>query len=405
MKIGTLQNQTQAIKFLNTENGVRKALSDSLCKGLQLERLALGRGRWRVRYINNRGRRQCHTLGDAPAITLTEARELTNQIRAQIALGHDPSAEKKAAQSVPTFAEFIHRFYLPHIDTYKKSAASDRSYLRCQILPVLGNKYLDEISRESIADLQRDLIARGYKPGSINRALILIRFAFNLAIKWGMLIVTKNPAREVPLLPDPDGKRERFLTPEETARLFDAVQKSPNPMLQYIIPMLIMTGARKREVLDCKWEDFDLQRSQWKIPTTKAGRPRYVPISMGVINLLATIPRNDCPYVFANPKTGKPYVSIFNSWNRARKQAGLDEIRIHDLRHSFASFLINGGRSIYEVQRILGHTQIKTTQRYAHLSADTLLAAADFVGNLIANTCLTQCERDSGLSDCDTRLL
>jgi integrase len=147
--------------------------------------------------------------------------------------------------------------------------------------------------------------------------------------------------------------------------------------------MLILTGARKREVLDAKWEDFDLQRSQWRIPTTKAGRPRYVPISGGVVNLLACIPRNDCPYVFANPKTGKPYVSIFNGWNTARKQAGLAEVRIHDLRHSFASFLINGGRSIYEVQRILGHTQIKTTQRYAHLSHDTLLDAADIVGNLL----------------------
>ena len=97
-----------------------------------------------------------------------------------------------------------------------------------------------------------------------------------------------------------------------------------------------------------------------------------------MLRLLAQVPRKDgCPYVFANPKSGKPFVSVFNSWDTARKKVGLRDVRIHDLRHSFASFLVNAGRSLYEVQRILGHTQIKTTQRYAHLSQDTLIDAAN----------------------------
>ena len=142
--------------------------------------------------------------------------------------------------------------------------------------------------------------------------------------------------------------------------------------------MLILTGARKMEVINARWEDFDLDRRQWRIPITKAGRPRYVPLSSGVLHLLANVPHKEGnPWVFPNPKTGKPYISIFNSWNAARIAAGLADVRIHDLRHSFASFLVNAGRSLYEVQRILGHTQIKTTQRYAHLSQDTLLDAAD----------------------------
>jgi integrase len=224
-------------------------------------------------------------------------------------------------------------------------------------------------------------------PGTCNRSLILVRYAFNLALRWEIPGVKVNPSKDVPLFDDHDGKRERYLTQEETQRLFDAVQQSDNPMLQFIIPMLILTGARKREVLGAKWEDFDLDRRQWRIPTTKAGRPRYVPMSNGVLTLLANVPHDDqCPYVFANPKTKKPYCAVFNSWNTARKKAGLSEVRIHDLRHSFASFLVNAGRSIYEVQKILGHTQIKTTQRYAHLSQDTLLDAADAVGNLIGAT-------------------
>lgn len=103
-------------------------------------------------------------------------------------------------------------------------------------------------------------MARGYAPGSINRALILLRFAFNLAIKWGTPGVTKNPAKDVLLLPDPLGQRERFLTQVETERLFAAVQKSPNAMLKYIVPALIFTGCRKNELLNARWEDFDLVR-------------------------------------------------------------------------------------------------------------------------------------------------
>ena len=109
-----------------------------------------------------------------------------------------------------------------------------------------------------------------------------------------------------------------------------------------------------------------------------------MPLSTGALHLLASIPRREgCPWAFANPKTGKPYVSFYISWNTARNKAGLADVRIHDLRHSFASFLVNAGRSLYEVQKILGHTQVKTTQRYAHLSQGTLIDAADEVAKAV----------------------
>ena len=168
-------------------------------------------------------------------------------------------------------------------------------------------------------------------------------------------------------------------------------------MLQFIVPMLIMTGARKREVLDAKWSDFDVQKRSWRIPISKSGKARHVPLSEGVIQLLTQVgvvqqtwapALHDCVWPFANPSTGKPFVSIFCAWNTARTKAGLPEVRIHDLRHSFASFLINNGRSLYEVQKILGHTQVKTTQRYSHLAQETLLnavnAAVDALGTAFA---------------------
>jgi integrase len=205
----------------------------------------------------------------------------------------------------------------------------------------------------------------------------------NLAVRWEIPGVTANPTKDVPLFEDPN-KKERYLSQEEAQRLYVAVRQSDNPMLQFIVPMLILTGARKREVLDSKWEDFDLARRQWRIPVTKTGKPRHVPLSDGVLRLLAAVPHyDDCPWVFANPKTRKPYVSFFSSWDTARKQAGLADVRIHDLRHSFASFLVNAGRSLYEVQKILGHTQVKTTQRYAHLSQDTLIDAANEVSKAV----------------------
>ncbi len=170
----------------------------------------------------------------------------------------------------------------------------------------------------------------------------------------------------------------------------EQLKQSENSMLRYIIPMLILTGARKREVLDAKWSDFDYERRQWRIPVTKLGRPRHVPLSDGVITLLNSVPRSDSEWVFANPDTLRPYSNIFAAWDTARKKVGLRDVRIHDLRHSFASFLVNSGRTLYEVQHLLGHTQIKTTQRYSHLSQDTLLAAANAASSAVGNFFLNQ---------------
>ena len=118
---------------------------------------------------------------------------------------------------------------------------------------------------------------------------------------------------------------------------------------------------------------------------TKTGKARHVPLSDGAMQILTSIPKLDeCPWVFANPKTLKPFVSIFYAWDTARKRAGLADVRIHDLRHSFASLLVNNGRTLYEVQQLLGHTQVKTTQRYAHLSHDTLLAATNTASKAVS---------------------
>jgi len=236
----------------------------------------------------------------------------------------------------------------------------------------------------STRTLQRASSAIGTnQAGHRSGILILTRYIFSLALKWKVPGVRENPAKEVDLL-KVDNKRERFLNEDEVRRLYDAVLTSDNPMPKYIVPMLLLTGARKREVLDARWEDFDVDNRLWRIPFTKTGKPRTVPMSDGVMSVLDTVPRvAGSVYVFPNPETGKPYVTIHNAWDTVRKRAGLQEVRMHDLRHSFASILINSGRSLYEVQHLLGHTQVKTTERYAHLQQDTLMKAANVVAHLV----------------------
>jgi integrase len=347
-----------------------------------LEIRASGGKTYYLRYQDSRSKTRQLKLADVRDVTLSQARTLADKARNKIAIGIDPAAEKATQRSVPTFEAFMVERYMPFVKGYKKSWDSDDSYLRNHLLPAFGKKYLDEITKHDVIAFHHGMKAKGYAEGTANRCLILLRYAMGLAVRWEIPGMTVNPTKDVALFEDHAGKKERYLTKEEAQRLHSAVQQSDNPLLQYVISMLILTGARKREVLDAKWEDFDLERHQWRIPMTKAGKPRYVPLSDGVLQLLAEVPHDaSCPWVFANPKSKIPFKSIFGSWNTARCKAGLADVRIHDLRHSFASFLVNAGRSLYEVQKILGHTQVKTTQRYAHLSQDTLIDAANAAMN------------------------
>lgn len=367
--------------FVNTavcpSDQTKQEITDKACKGLVLEVRQSGGKTYYLRYTNHRGKQRQYRIGNATVLTLSQARCKSKLALNQAALGQDPCEEKEQTKQVPTFADFIADQYMPYVKSYKRSWDTDMSLLKNHLLPRFGRKYLDEITRQDIVKMHAERKASGAAAGSANRLLIMMRYIFNLTLKWEVPGIKVNPCKGIPLMEE-NNKMERYLSVEEAQRLYAAVCKSENAMLKYIVPMLILTGARKREVLDAKWSDFDLSRRAWRIPITKSGRARHVPLSDGALTLLATMPRkSDCEWAFANPQTGKPYVSIFYAWNTARKSIGLSDVRMHDLRHSFASLLINSGRTLYEVQHILGHTQVKTTQRYAHLSQDTLLAAAN----------------------------
>lgn len=376
MRTGNLHSQTDVDAVLKLSG--RQSMSDARLRGLQLERMQTGQARWRLRYtMPGERQRQCLTLGDANVLTLAQARGLATQALQQIALGNDPQKEKAAARAVPRFDEFIREQYMPHVETYKASPQTDWSLLKNHLLPRFAKRYMDEITRQDIVKMLHDRQAEGAAPGSVNRLLIMMRYIFNLAIRWEVPGIKTNPCRGIEQL-KVNNKFERYLSPEEGERLYQAVCASDNPMLRFIVPMLLLTGARRSEVLNARWQDFDVDRRTWRIPKTKSGFVRHVPLSDGALNVLQIVPRlPECEYVFANPQTGKPYHSVYTAWHTARKAAGLSDVRMHDLRHTHASYLVNAGRTLYEVQKILGHTQVKTTQRYAHLSHDTLVDAAN----------------------------
>jgi integrase len=374
-------------QFVNTvvcpTDQSKQEITDLSCKGLVLEVRKSGGKTYYLRYTNDRGKQRQYRIGNATVLTLVQARTKCRATLNQIAIGQDPCEVKAQTRQVPTFANFIEDQYLPYVKSYKRSWDTDVSLLKNHLLPRFSGTYMDEITRQDIVKMHSDRKASGAAAGSANRLLIMMRYIFNLAVRWEVPGIKANPTKGVPLMEE-NNKKERYLTVDEAQRLYDAVCKSQNTMLQYIVPMLILTGARKREVLDAKWEDFDFTRRIWRIPMSKSGKARRVPLSDGALNILSTMPRDmRCEWTFPNPDTKKPFVSIFCAWNTARQSVGLGDVRVHDLRHSHASFLVNAGRTLYEVQHILGHTQVKTTQRYAHLSTDTLLDATNSVNSAL----------------------
>lgn len=364
---------------------------DALIKGFYVDVLPSGRMSFRLRFHDGLAKRSV-TLGNARVITVVEAREMARDRLRQIMV-LDPLRPVVLQGVGPTVADFFLGQYLSYVKTYKRSWETDLSVIRNHVVPILGASNMGSLTSLDVARFVNSMQSRHYAPGTVNRLLVLLRYGFTLAQRWKVPGIQGNPVKEVKNLRN-DNKIERFLTKEKMADLMAAVRQSESAMLQHIVLYLLYTGARKREVLDATWGDIDWERKSWRIPKTKSGKIRHIPLSVGALQLLSalrdqTMPSPESSYVaraewsrqpiFANPKTGLPYISFYYSWDAARKRAGLPDLRVHDLRHSFASFLVNAGRSLYEVQELLGHADIKTTSRYAHLSRDRLAEAVEVV--------------------------
>jgi integrase len=354
---------------------------DTQVRGLYVDVMQSGKKSFRLRY-RIAGKSRVLTIGDASILSCEDARQVSRSWLLKILKGEDPLLQQENAAG-PTIQEFFQDKYLPYVRSYKRSWTTDESMLRNHIYSLMGEKRMSLVRPPDVALFVEKLREQGYAPGTCNRALVLLRYGFALAVRWQVKGVESNPVKDVKNLVD-DNKIERYLTQAQMQTLMQEVSRSESQMLEHIVLFLIYTGARKREVLDAKWQDIDWALKSWRIPKTKSGKIRHIPLSTGAMQLLEKLRRSvvtpdSLSYIFASPKTGKAYVSFYYSWDAARKRAGLPDLRVHDLRHSFASFLVNAGRSLYEVQELLGHADIRTTSRYAHLSRERLIAAVEVV--------------------------
>ena len=332
-------------------------------------------------------------IGDARALTLEQARSKARRIQSDLLQAALESGVIASTHPDLSFSDFVASHYLPFIQEKQRSIAAAESYLRNWIVPSFGSKLINDITKKDIIFLVRSLEISGLKPGSVNRALNIVKSCFSKAIEWHLCSHTESPAKGVAELKD-SASKERFLSQDEAQRLIVLVRQSRNPMLFPIVGFLLMTGARRSEVLNAKWEHLDLENKLWLIPVTKSGKPRHIPLSSKALSYIAEskavirhskIAQNS-PFIFPSLKTGEAFKNIFNSWDKARERAGLKDVRMHDLRHSFASALVNNGLSIYDVKELLGHSSITTTQRYAHLSQDRLSRATETVADHYSKT-------------------
>jgi integrase len=357
-------------------------------RGFMLEVRCSGGKTFYQRYTDDRGRERQFKIGPADVLSLGTARRKARTTAAEALIGTDPQERRAELRRIPTLAELVQDRYLPHVKSYKRSWCTDETMLRVHVLPMLGSQYVDLVRAEPIAALVERMRQKGYATGTTNRVVIVLRHIFNLARKWRVPGVTENPTAGINLAPDVS--RERYLSLEEAQRLIVSIEQDENEVAAKAILLLLLTGGRRNEITYSRWEYVDWEKKTLLVPLSKSGKPRSIALSGAAIELLRTIRGGStAPYIFPSPVTGKPSPSLYFPWQRIRTRAGLPDLRLHDLRHSFASFLVNKGVSLYVVQGLLGHAHTRYTQRYAHLTPDTLREAAEAVGDVIAGASRT----------------
>jgi integrase len=295
--------------------------------------------------------------------------------------GADPAADRTSRREAPTIGELCARFLTEHAATKlrERTAAEYRQLVERIIVPALGTRKAADVTRHEIARLHHGLRATPYQA---NRALAVLSKLFNLAERWGIRPDGSNPCRHVEKFRE--HARERMLSGEELARLGAAlVGYEGSPYAVAAIKLLVFTGARLSEVLGLKWEWIDFERGEVRLPESKTGA-KTLHLPPPALAALADTPRlKGNPFVIAGSKPGARLNDLEKPWRAIRAKAGLEDVRLHDLRHAFASIAASSGMGLPIIGKMLGHTQPATTARYAHLASDPVKAAAASVAGRI----------------------
>lgn len=313
------------------------------------------------------------------------AREEAKVLLGRIAKNEDPAAERADMRNAATVEAFAETYLANYSRTHKKasSAAEDARNLKNHILPALGSLRVREVTRAEIARFHQGMRR---KPYAANRCRALLSHMFKMAERWGVRPDNSNPCVHVEKFKEKG--RKRFLSPKELRRLGRVLafleRKGAAPYEIAAIRLLLFTGARLSEILTLRWEQVDTAARVLRLADSKTGA-KTIALSAPALALLDRIPRQEGnPHVICGKVTGASLVNLQKPWRRIRNAALIPDVRIHDLRHSFASVAVAGGMSLPLIGSLLGHSQPATTARYAHLADDPRLAAADAVAATIA---------------------
>jgi integrase len=347
---------------------------DTDVKGFGVRVTAGGAKAFVLNYRNGAGRERRLTIGRHPEWSVGAARDEAKALLRRIDRGDDPLGQIQADRLAPTFADLADRYIAEHLPRKRPSSQEeDRALLK--LADGLRHAKVADLGHADIAALHRK-VTKTRGPYRANRVRALLSKMFSLAIVWRMR--ADNPVRGVER--NHEEGRERYLTPAEIARLMKVLAKYDDKLAANIIMLALLTGARRGELLNATWTQFDLDAGVWTKPSshTKQKRIHRAPLAPEAWQLLVAMRAEapDADRLFA----GK---SVRYAWEKIRLEARLGDVRFHDLRHSFASMLASSGQSLPIIGRLLGHTQAQTSMRYAHLQDDILREAAAGVGKLV----------------------
>lgn len=329
-------------------------------------------------------------IGDFGAVTADQARRIAQDWAAEVRRGGDPIAQRQALRDAPTMSQLFDRYLEDFAQRHKKpsSVRNDVRMIEQRLRPAIGKIAVRDVTRQRLRQIHRDLQDTPYEA---NRTLALLSKVFSYAaddLEW--INRGDHPVKGIKRFQEK--KRKRYLSQQELARLGDVLARAERGELGRgvtvhtiaAIRLLVLTGARQGEILGLRWDEVNFERGCLELSDSKTGE-KEVFLPAAALQILCEIPREEGnPYVIAGRKPGTHLVNIKDSWGAIRAAADLDDVRLHDLRHSFASFGARAGMSLPVIGALLGHRETATTARYAHLSDDPLRAAAQAIGNEVS---------------------
>ena len=325
-------------------------------------------------------------VGRYGVVHAEQARQRAAMIITRIKAGDEAALKPKKPAGGPTVAELAGRYLAEYaaVRCKPKTLETVRTAVRKHILPALGKLPLTAVERAQVAEMHQRLCAT---PVAANMALRTLSLMYRLAGEWGLVPEGMNPCRSI--AKHPERRRERFLTDKEFTRLgqtLDEVGTRGGATAPAVaaIRLLMLTGCRKNEILKLRWEDVALEENELRLPDAKTGA-RVVPLSPRAVKLLAELPRIEGnPWVIHGKRPGTHMTELDDAWQTVRARAGLSDVRLHDLRHSFASRALALGESLPMIGKLLGHAQVETTARYAHLTRESVRETAERIARSIA---------------------